>query len=1060
MGIKTLRINDRGKTGDGIFQADVVFPSENCYSVEVKDPFLEPGEIEAHQEERLRWYFEEHLASPYTGREKAKRAADSIAFYGESMFSHLFSKDQALVEWQNLVNGLDKIQVQVYSTDSEFQALHWEALKDPKESKPYCLKGVEFIRTSGVPTPELVVHPGTCLNLLMVTARPGGKDDIEYRTIARPVVETIEAKRMRVRIHLLRPPTFRQLQEHLKHKKGVYHIVHFDVHGCVRGYKAYKRVMEKRKHSDVRRDLGSYEGTRAFIDLVGEHGGDDLVLADDIAELLKEAHIPVCFLNACQSGMATQKAEGSGSLVLDASLAMTFLEKGIRLVLEDWLLPVVWGKGDFSLRLEKAHLEEELTYLEQDRQKQKELEGVKTKGQYGFLGRDVDILSIETFLMKKNILLVKGMGGTGKTTLLGHMAEWWMKTGWVGHVVYFGYDRKPYHAEEILNTTAEVAMPRGDFDRFLVIPDIETKALDLAKFLQDSKDTPAVLLILDNMESITGTEQAVGSRLEKKEQDKLAQVLKTLVRSGIKILLGSRADEAWLGKHTFKDSIYVLEGLDRVSRSYLAESILESISITADDRDEYNHLMEILAGYPLAMEIILPKLGQRRAKELREMLTGAGIDLKGEKDSEEIFKCINISFSLLSSRAKQAVLVFAPFTSFLNMKGLEVYLKELQAAPAFSHLTKGDMEDALSQGEKQGLLKAVFPEHYSIQPVFPFFLGQQVEQVIDEAGKATLEKAFCHYMSVLANEYFALMKSKEAGQKQMGFMLFELDRENLAKALHRVLDNEGDFYPLYDIFGFFYHNHPIFQEAIKFLEEVVEKLDRYTKKGGKFLARYGYVVGNLGTNYQKIKNFSQAIKNYKKSLELLQKSGKRHESASVYHQLGSVALGERNWEEAKRYYREALKIYQEFNERYLQASTFHQLGWVAQEEQDFEEAKRNYREAFKIFQEFNERYRQGSTFHQLGMVAHAENDYSSSLGYYAAALEIFHEYKDEFNLKKVIGNLSRVLAQEGWDASAAIDCLEVGEETRKALRSLLEKVRREKDEKERTQTVREEKKKT
>jgi hypothetical protein len=58
MGIKTLRINDRGKTGDGIFQADVVFPSENCYSVEVKDPFLEPGEIETHQEERLRWYFD------------------------------------------------------------------------------------------------------------------------------------------------------------------------------------------------------------------------------------------------------------------------------------------------------------------------------------------------------------------------------------------------------------------------------------------------------------------------------------------------------------------------------------------------------------------------------------------------------------------------------------------------------------------------------------------------------------------------------------------------------------------------------------------------------------------------------------------------------------------------------------------------------------------------------------------------------------------------------------------------------------------------------------------
>ena len=1065
MGKKIVKIIEKDKTEDGIFQAEVVFPSENCYVVTVKNPFIEKGEIEPDQEERLRWYFEDHLASPFTDREKAKRAEKSIAFYGESLFAHLFAQNEALTEWRNLVNGLDKIRVQVFSQDPGFQALHWESLKDPKEKKAFCLTGVEFTRTSGAVTADLKVRESACLNLLMVTARPGGKDDVEYRTITRPVIETIEKNRVRVRFHLLRPPTFEALKEHLRDKKGVYHILHFDVHGCVLSFPEYKGLMEKQKQKagGVRRAVAPYEGTRAFIDLVGEKGGHDPVLADFIAELLKEAHIPVCFLNACQSGMATwkvSKAEDepgekeAPALILDASLAMTFLERGVKLVLgmawsltvigakimmktlynaltrgedpgtalnlarvsmfdqgcrfsstdlrvvlEDWLLPVVWGKGDFSLHLQlkKENAEQRLAYLEQEKVREKELEGVKTEGRYGFLGRDVDILTIESFLPEKNILLIEGMGGTGKTTLMGHMAQWWMKTGWIDHVFYFGYDRKSYHAEEIVNTIAEIVMPRGEYGRFLVIPDVETKAMDLAAFLKKSKETPAVLLILDNMESVTGTKKAVGSRLKKGEQDKLAGAIKSLMQSSIKILLGSRSDEAWLGKQTFKESIYVLEGLDRVSRFDLSEKILEGTPI--ENRDEFNRLMDILAGYPLAMEIILPNLGQQSAKELREVLTGAGIDLKGGTVSEEIFKCINISFSLLTPKAKKSFLVFAPFTSFFNGMFLENYLKELQVSEPFTHLTLADLEEALNQGVKQGLLKEVFPQCFSIQPVFPFFLGQQVEQSLDETGKAVLEKAFCSCMTSIANTYNDLMESKKSGEKQLGFILFKQDRENLYKALHRVLDNQGDFYLLYIVFTQFYHQHPLYHEAVEFMEGVVKKLDLFSKKGKTFLENYAYVVGNLGTNYQKIKNFSGARENYKKALTLLNQAGMRQQTSTAYHQ----------------------------------------LGWVAQEERDWEEAKRNYLEALKIFQEFNDRYSQAGTFHQLGMVAEEEKDYAASLEYYALALEIYHQYNDEYRLKITIENLSELM--EEWDAAEAIERLEKEEETKNALRTILEKVK-------------------
>ncbi len=1071
-----VMIVENGMEDDGIFRVEVVFPSGNSYMTRIRSPFKTPGDIDTDQEERLRWYFEEHLVSPITDRSKAQRAEKSIAAYGESLFNDLFKGD-ALLEWDNIVKGLRPVRIQVFSDNPAFQAIHWEALKDPRESRAACLEGVEFIRQPGGETPKLLVRKSASLNLLIITARPGGKEDIEYRIISRQIVETAEKNRLPVNIHILRPPTLRSLKEHLRERKGFYHIAHFDTHGTVCTFQACKAIMQvyDRKRGGVvsfsgkRRNIAPFEGTRPFLALEAEKGGIDLISAEEIAELMVDANVPVCFLTTDQSSMPTSKSSrdtpNRETTTFGASLAMMLVKKGLRLVmgmrwavtavaaqtmtsilydsltrgenpvtalnrarialydspvrfqytgilleLQDWLLPVTWGTSDFSFNLELDKREEIMVRLHRERMRTRELEGVKTVGMYGFIGRDIDILTIERMLSERNILLLRGAGGVGKTTLLGHMADWWLKTGWIEHVIYFGFDRKPYHAEKILNTIAETVMPKAEYGAFLITPDVETKAMLLADFLEQGKERPQVLLVLDNMESITGTEQVVGSRLEKKEQEKLIKAVKCLLSSSIKILLGSRADEDWLGKHTFKDSVYMLEGLDQESRFLLAGEILKNTPI--DDREEFNRLMEILAGYPLAMEIILPNLKDRGAKELREALSGEGVDFKGEKASDEISKYMNISFSLLSPAAQKSVLVFAPFTSFLNGMILEEYLKKLQAPGVFAHLTKAELEEAIQQVEKQGLLKEVSPKCYLIQPVFPFFLGQRKESAFNETEKAALEQAFCSYMTVLAKMYTDLMQSKEPGNRQMGFMLFKWDRENLYKALQRVLDDEGDFFPLYFIFAQFYHQQPLYHEAIAFLEGVVKKLDRFSKKEKEFLTQYASVVGNLGTNYLQIKNFSKAKKNHNKTLELLHQTGKHQQTAAAYHQLGYVAQEMRDFAEAKRNYREALKIYQEFNDRYSQANTYHQLGMVAWMEHDFAGAKRNYREALRIKQEFNDRYSQASTYHHLGIVTQEEQDFAEAKRNYWEALKIQQEFHDRYSQARTYHNLGAVGQEE------------------------------------------------
>src|SRR5437763_1075054 len=44
----------------------------------------------SEEEQELAWYFEEHLAFPFTGKVRASNAAKSVTTYGEKLFEQVF----------------------------------------------------------------------------------------------------------------------------------------------------------------------------------------------------------------------------------------------------------------------------------------------------------------------------------------------------------------------------------------------------------------------------------------------------------------------------------------------------------------------------------------------------------------------------------------------------------------------------------------------------------------------------------------------------------------------------------------------------------------------------------------------------------------------------------------------------------------------------------------------------------------------------------------------------------------------------------------------------------
>ena len=111
-------------------------------------------------------------------------------------------------------------------------------MKDPKLAQPLALQAAMFRKNIQPQTQAISLRPSPTINLLIVTARPSGKRDVGYRTISRPLIDVLNRTSLPVQVEILRPGTYRALENHLrtiteKHGEGFYHVIHFDVHGTL-----------------------------------------------------------------------------------------------------------------------------------------------------------------------------------------------------------------------------------------------------------------------------------------------------------------------------------------------------------------------------------------------------------------------------------------------------------------------------------------------------------------------------------------------------------------------------------------------------------------------------------------------------------------------------------------------------------------------------------------------------------------------------------------------------------------------------------------------------------
>ena len=399
-------------------------------------------------------------------------------------------------------------------------------------------------------------------------------------------------------------------------------------------------------------------------------------------------------------------------------------------------------------------------------------------------------------LHQRNLLLIQGLGGAGKTTLLHHLGWWWQKTRFVKQVFYFGYDVKAYYLPEIVS----------DIGRGLGLNLTGIAADDRAVVLRVLKSTRH-LLILDNLESITGERLAVQNTLPPAAQAELRGFLQELVDTKSLVLLGSRGGETWLRPDPLRDGdVYDLPGLDYEAQTDLAEAILKACQAPrypelAEHQDDFKRLLKLLGGYPLAMEVVLSNLAQATPAQIIERLQAADVDLDNQKESakktDSILKCIDYSHSNLSEEAQDLLLCLAPFTGVFNAGWLKQYTGSLKAQPALADLPFDQWSTILQEAVNWGLLRPhkdlAQMGYLSLQPIFPYFLKTRLNDEAHAARKQAIEGAFREHYNGIGGALAQAIKSKEPQERQMGQVLIGLEYENLYTSTAISLQNAASF---------------------------------------------------------------------------------------------------------------------------------------------------------------------------------------------------------------------------------------------------------------------------
>jgi tetratricopeptide (TPR) repeat protein len=346
-GVAELRISDVPAGPGGGRRVRVSWREEAALPREAEAVFTAPPDNQDGA--RVRWYMEDYAEFPSDPAPAiAQEAEAQLAQQGTDLFRRVFSSADAVEIWGRARDRLREVRVEVDADPGEGPGLAWELLRDPSTDAAVALGADTFVRTHlrAAAHPDLPEPAGDRLRVLLVIARPGGREDVPFRSVASRLIRGGAEQMEGLDLDVLRPATFARLSDVLRAAKDAgrpYHVVHFDGHGT------WLDLADLGFEPDAVGTGGAGGGGVELSQLrygasvvgrvrPGQHGyllfedpdtekNQQLVGGPTLGQLLNETRVPVLVLNACRSAYS-EAADPSGGTPGDASASANGREAG------------------------------------------------------------------------------------------------------------------------------------------------------------------------------------------------------------------------------------------------------------------------------------------------------------------------------------------------------------------------------------------------------------------------------------------------------------------------------------------------------------------------------------------------------------------------------------------------------------------------------------------------------------------------------------------------------------------------------------------------------------
>lgn len=181
-----LRITEKS-TSQGKYQVHIELMEEDDRPLTADVSF--EFNLSPQDQERLRWYFEDYLEySQEPSPSIARQVERLLKQIGSELFDKTFkSNEDARIIWLYIRPILNETRMEIITDTQDGVGIPWELMCDSDTPQPLVIGAGSFLRTYAhlaepVRKPKIDKGP---IRVLLAICRPGGDEDVPFRSVAR-----------------------------------------------------------------------------------------------------------------------------------------------------------------------------------------------------------------------------------------------------------------------------------------------------------------------------------------------------------------------------------------------------------------------------------------------------------------------------------------------------------------------------------------------------------------------------------------------------------------------------------------------------------------------------------------------------------------------------------------------------------------------------------------------------------------------------------------------------------------------------------------------------------